>query len=95
MTSAEAVADTDLQRSQMEVLAVFHIAAGDGMPAMPDHTMVTFAQQLGSTYTPQRLRSARAELTRRRLISAVPATFLPGPTHKRRAHVWALASVHA
>jgi hypothetical protein len=94
-TSAEAVADTHLARSQSEVLAVFSIAAEDGKPSLADHDMVTFARHLGSTYSPQRLRSARKELTDRGLIVPLEGRYQPGPTHTRRAHVFALASLAA
>jgi hypothetical protein len=91
-TSAGAVLDTDFQRSQMEVLAVFYIAAGDGMPGLATHELVSFARLLGVEYTPQRIRSACPELERKGWLRRLPGRYKPGPTRKRRAEVWALAT---
>ncbi|ONI62661.1 hypothetical protein CSIV_14395 [Microbacterium sp. CSI-V] len=90
VTSAEAVADADLARSQMEVLAIFEIARGEGVTALAEHEVIEWGRRLGSTYSDQRLRSCCPELERKRWLTRTP-TFKPGPTGTRRAEVWALA----
>lgn len=85
-TSVQAAASVDLPRSQSEVLAVFYLAARP----MADHEMLREAAKYGSAYSPQRLRSARSELTHAGLIRPLES-FRPGPSKTRRAHVWALA----
>ncbi|MGZ0067827.1 hypothetical protein [Microbacterium arborescens] len=87
ITSAEAAGSAQLKHSQGEVLLIFMLE--DGRP-MTDHEMTAAARKHGSTYTGQRLRSARAELVQLGFIRQVPGLFRPGPTGKRRAHVWAL-----
>ena len=90
VTSAEAVADTDLARSQMEVLAIFTIAREEGMTGLAEHEVIALGRRLGSTYSDQRLRSCCPELERKRWLHRVPA-YVPGPSGTRRAEVWALA----
>ena len=91
VTSAEAVADTDLARSQMEVLAIFYLAATDGdVHGLAEHDVVKLARLHGSTYSDQRLRSSCPELERKGWLKRLPK-FKPGPTGTRRAEVWALA----
>ena len=88
ITSAEAAASILLRHSQGEVLALFTLEARP----LTDGELVEAAARWGSTYTGQRLRSARKELTRMNLIREVPGEFRPGPTGKRRAHVHTLAA---
>lgn len=88
ITSTEAAASIKLHHSQGDVLALFQLEER----AMTDGELVAAAARWGSTYTGQRLRSARKELTRLNLIREVPGEFRPGPTGKRRAHVYALAA---
>ncbi len=90
VTSAEAVADTDLARSQMEVLAIFEVARDEGITALAEHEVVALGRRLGSTYSDQRLRSCCPELERKRWLRREPR-YVPGPTGTRRAEVWALA----
>lgn len=82
-TSAEAAASIMLRHSQGEVLALFVLEARP----MTNDELVAAGARWGSLYTPQRLRSARAELARMNLIREVPGEFRPGPTGTRKAQV--------
>jgi hypothetical protein len=91
VTSVDAGRDAQLTSSQEEVLWLFHEAANAGSAAFADHELVAFAQNRGSTYTPQRIRSARAELAEKGLLIHAEGDYCTSPTGKN-ARVWTLAS---
>lgn len=84
-TSVDAGRDADLRDSQREVLWLFESHAGRDFA---DHELVDLAQQTGSTYSAQRIRSARAELTELGRIVQVEGEYRK--TKTKRARVWAL-----
>jgi acyl-CoA reductase-like NAD-dependent aldehyde dehydrogenase len=84
-TSRLAAQAARLSDSQAYVLGIFH-ATGR---ALADHELVDLATSLGSRFTGQRLRSARAELAARGRLVLVPNQIRK--THSGRvARVWGL-----
>jgi len=84
-TSVDAGREADLTDSQQDVLEVFRI---EGRP-LADHELVAEAARLGSPFTPQRIRSARAELALLDRLVLVEGESRETETH-HRARVWAL-----
>jgi hypothetical protein len=88
-TSHEAADSNNVVDSRAQVLAILRMVG-----PLADHEMVDqydrLAARIGVHYTPQRLRSARAELVRDGLVTLYTkreATTRTG----RRAQVWAIA----
>ena len=92
VTSLEAGRSVDLNDSQREVLDLFRIAAERGSGRLADHELIDLAAQCGSTYSAQRIRSARAELAELRRVVRVAGEYRPGPSKSRRAQVWTIAA---
>lgn len=88
VTSVDAGRDAQLTASQGEVLSMFHARPIDGFA---DHELVEWAEYSGSRYTPQRIRSARAELAEKGLLEHGEGDYRKTPTGKN-ARVWTLAS---
>jgi hypothetical protein len=91
VTSVDSGRAADLNASQREVLAMF--VSGS---AMADHQLVALAESNGTIFTPQRLRSARAELTEFGLLDQYAPHGEPLFRYTERgrlAHVWALAKL--
>lgn len=87
-TSVDAGRAVDLNASQAYVLALF--GRHYGLSHIADHELVAIAFAQGSRYTPQRIRSARAELTQLGRIVLVEGEKRTTP-HGGRAKVWRLA----
>ena len=85
-TSVDAGRCADLTASQREVLALFEV---EDRP-LADHELVAAAQSWGSPFTPQRIRSARAELAEDGRLALVEDEYRATATgHKAR--VWRTA----
>lgn len=89
VTSVDAARSVDLKGSQAEVMRLFRrfVPAGWGLA---DHELVKLASLKGSTYTAQRIRSARAELAKKGLLEHKPGDYVESPTG-HPARVWTLA----
>jgi hypothetical protein len=85
VTSVDAGRGADLNESQNAVVSLFQAAAG----GMADHELVALAEWAGVKYTPQRIRSARSELTEKGLVEITPGKFRPTKSG-RRARVFEL-----
>lgn len=84
-TSVDAGRAADLNASQREVLETPHDLRLD----VTDRELVEFMANRGSPYTPQRIRSARAELTDAGLVVCVEGAYGRSPSG-RREQVWQL-----
>ncbi len=90
VTSVDAGRDADLSRSQAAVLDIFRTSRFAQRWGLADHTLVYLAGVAGLDFTPQRIRSARAELAKRQLVVHTPGNYVESPTGKN-ARVWTLA----
>ena len=86
ITSVDAGRYADLNESQRDVLAIFHIAA----KPLALHELTALARDLGLKRTEQRVRSACAELVDRGLVVMVEGVYRKTETG-HNAHVWKLA----
>lgn len=85
-TSVDAGRCADLTASQQEVLALFEV---EDRP-LADHELVAAAQDWGSRFTPQRIRSARAELAEDGLVELLEDEYRETSTG-HNARVWRAA----
>lgn len=90
VTSVDAGRDADLSGSQAAVLSLFRRRHRRSLLGMADHELVSFAAAEGVDFTPQRIRTARAELAKRKLVVHTPGDYVESPTGKN-ARVWTLA----
>lgn len=90
VTSVDAARSVDLKGSQAEVLWLFELVEAEGSSGIADHELVMLAQTRGSTFTAQRIRSARAELAKKGLLEHKPGDYVESPTG-HPARVWTLA----
>lgn len=86
-TSVDAGRSVTMRASQAEVIRLLLLA---NRP-LADHQLVAYAAAHSrKDYTPQRIRSARAELAEVGTVVQVDGEFVQTP-RGRRAHVWRLA----
>lgn len=85
-TSLDAGRDADLSDSQREVLAIFYRRP----KGLADHQLVAVARSSGTIFTPQRIRSARAELVEAKRLVLIEGEYRKTKTG-RRARVFTVA----